>query len=275
MSTSTTFNLPPTPPPEITPSVSYIDFASTPLKKFAGFYALIIDNLFSPEECQNLISLAESTTDSSLLQYGIEGGAGWQPAKIQVGILPTDQELDTSYRYNDRILRFDHNAAGKIFERVKPFVEKDIGTVTQGSTWGGVVGAGNRVRGTWNLVGLNERLSFLRYGPGHFFKEHYDGRLELPDGRKSRVTIQVYLNGSSSGSDVIEGGATRFYSSNYWNPRKSSRKGVESEPEYLDVEPRTGRVLIFQQRGLLHSGEPVLKGLKYAMRTDFMFEQTK
>jgi hypothetical protein len=40
----------------------------------------------------------------------------------------------------------------------------------------------------------------------------------------------------------------------------------------LDVDPRAGRVLIFQHRGLLHSGDEVLEGVKYTMRTDLLFE---
>lgn len=100
---------------------------------------------------------------------------------------------------------------------------------------------------------MNERLSFLRYGPGNYFRYHCDGRLELPDGRKSRVTLQVYLN-----EEGLSGGATRI-----WDRGKT---------QYVDVEPKLGRVLIFQQKGLWHSGEEVTKGLKYAMRTDFMFE---
>ncbi|KAJ3855351.1 hypothetical protein EV368DRAFT_79761 [Lentinula lateritia] len=182
---SEAFNLPRI--PSAGPSVFYIDFASTPLAKwYSGSYALIVDNLFSQEECKNLIALAESTET--------DDGKSWQPAKLNSGPLPTDQILDTRYRYNDRILRFDHDVAGQIYDRVLPFVEKDIGT--------------------WNLVGLNERLSFLRYGPGHFFKDHLDGRLDLPDGRKSRVTIQIYLNGSDTG--ILEGGATRFCGPGYW-----------------------------------------------------------
>ncbi|KAE9400955.1 hypothetical protein BT96DRAFT_919106 [Gymnopus androsaceus JB14] len=237
-------------------AVSYIDFASTALAKwYSGSYALVIDDLFSSEECAELIALAESTE--------WEDGKGWQPAKVQARPLPTDQVLDTRFRFNDRILRFDHEVARKIYERVLPFVEKDIGVIKEGSKWARIVGGGNgtQVRGTWNLVGLNERLSFLRYGPGHFFKDHMDGRLELPDGRKSRVTIQVYLNGSDS--DVIEGGTTRFCDPGYSG----------NDPKYLDVEPKIGRALIFQQRGLYHSGESVQKGLKYTLRTDFMFEQ--
>ncbi|KAF9074102.1 hypothetical protein BDP27DRAFT_1196159, partial [Rhodocollybia butyracea] len=241
----------------LTPSVSYIDFTSTPLaESYSGAYALVIDNLLSSEECEDLIALAESTEP-------------WQPAKLPGrSIKLEDQVLNTSYRHSDRILRFDHEAARKIYERVLPFVEQDIGVIREGSKWSGIVAdvVDGSVQGTWNLVGLNERLSFMRYGPGHFFREHCDGRLDLPDGRKSRVTIQIYLNGSDT--DAIEGGATRFKTSAYYY----SGRRREMKHKFLDVEPKVGRALIFQQRGLVHSGESVRKGLKYALRTDFMFE---
>jgi hypothetical protein len=40
----------------------------------------------------------------------------------------------------------------------------------------------------------------------------------------------------------------------------------------LDIVPKVGRVLIFQQRGLLHSGEEVVQGVKFTMRADLMYE---
>jgi hypothetical protein len=43
----------------------------------------------------------------------------------------------------------------------------------------------------------------------------------------------------------------------------------------LDVDPKAGRVLIFQHRGLLHSGDEVLEGVKYTMRSDLLFEFDK
>jgi len=59
-------------------------------------------------------------------------------------------------------------------------------------------------------------------------------------------------------SAELVGGATPFLSND------GKRK--------VDVDPKAGRVLIFQQRGLLHSGEDVKEGTKYTMRTDIMFE---
>jgi hypothetical protein len=102
---------------------------------------------------------------------------------------------------------------------------------------------------------VNARLSFLRYGPGHYFKPHCDGLVDVMDSQqKSFVTLHLYLNDG----DSLAGGATRF-----WTPNKK---------EYIDVEPKLGRVLVFQQRKLIHSGEEVTGGVKYTMRSDFMYE---
>lgn len=54
--------------------------------------------------------------------------------------------------------------------------------------------------------------------------------------------------------------------------RKSSSSPIV---RFLDVEPRLGRALIFEQEGLLHTGEPVVEGLKYTVRTDFLYEERK
>ena len=40
----------------------------------------------------------------------------------------------------------------------------------------------------------------------------------------------------------------------------------------LPVDPKAGRVLVFQHKGLLHSGAEVTSGVKYTMRSDLMYE---
>ena len=75
-------------------------------------------------------------------------------------------------------------------------------------------------------------------------------------------TIQLYLNDSQGavGEDAeLVGGSTPFLS------RDESRR--------VDVHPKAGRVLIFQHLGLLHSGDDVVKGTKYTMRTDIIYER--
>ncbi|TFK71287.1 hypothetical protein BDN72DRAFT_469734 [Pluteus cervinus] len=220
------------------PTVTPIDFSQTPLaKNYTNFYAKIIDDVFTSEECKTIFSTASENDD-------------WKPAGLSAeGPEPT---VHSSFRNSDRILRIDDTLGAMIYERLRPHVE-ELYEITPGSEWAGIVGKAGKKQGpTWKLVGVNARLSFLRYGPGHYFKPHCDGLNEI-NGHKSFVTLHLYLNEDS------EGGATRF-----WTPDKK---------EYLDVHPKLGRVLIFQQRMLVHSGEEVTKGLKHTMRSDFMFEQ--
>ncbi|KAF8880308.1 hypothetical protein BD779DRAFT_1549538 [Infundibulicybe gibba] len=222
------------------------DFSATPLAKdYTGCYIKVIDNVFTPQECADLIALAES--DSK-----------WEQAAVHYGLGPDQNYVDTEYRNSERILRFDHQAAEKMFQRLLPLVPELV-QVKPHDTWEAIFGPPGKVKGTWKLHGLNERLSFLRYGPGNYFREHCDGQLELPDGRKARVTLQVYLN-----DEGLSGGATRIWG------RKRYNKGKDT---WVDVEPKMGRVLIFQQKGVWHSGEEVTAGLKYAIRTDFLFKQ--
>jgi len=109
--------------------------------------------------------------------------------------------------------------------------------------------------------------------------EHCDGAYRTPDGRqRSFYTLHLYLNDSAkalgiseptqgeleaqSGSskvrstdELLRGGATTFH--------LGDRR--------LDVDPKIGRVLIFQHSRLLHSGDDVISGIKYTMRSDIMF----
>ena len=99
--------------------------------------------------------------------------------------------------------------------------------------------------------------------------EHCDGQYETEDGlSESFYTCHLYLNDSAQvlgiapGSeldspDLLRGGATTFHS-----VKRDHR---------MDIDPKIGRVLIFQQRKLLHSGDEVLSGLKYTMRSDLMY----
>ncbi|KAG6918007.1 hypothetical protein DXG01_017017 [Tephrocybe rancida] len=197
----------------------------------------VLDNVFTAKECDALVARAEA-------------GEQWRTAMIQTR---SGDRVDTDTRNNDRILLFDRETADELFQRLLPHVE-ELNEIGPGGRWEGVVGTAGRVSSTWKLLGINERLSFLRYGSGHYFKPHFDGQILLPDGRKSWVTLQIYLN------DVdLSGGATRIF---------GKRNG-----RFLDVEPKVGRVLIFEQGPFYHSGEEVVQGMKYTMRSDFLFER--
>eukprot|EP00004_Rigifila_ramosa_P025704 TRINITY_DN775_c0_g1_i1.p1 TRINITY_DN775_c0_g1~~TRINITY_DN775_c0_g1_i1.p1 ORF type:complete len:238 (-),score=49.72 TRINITY_DN775_c0_g1_i1:22-633(-) len=101
-------------------------------------------------------------------------------------------------------------------------------------------------------VGLNERCRFLKYNPGDYFAPHMDGTYVRENGERSILTLQLYLN------EGFGGGGTRFL---------DYRGNV-----LYDCVPQTGSVLIFEHP-LLHEGELLTGGVKYAMRTDIMYRK--
>jgi hypothetical protein len=85
----------------------------------------------------------------------------------------------------------------------------------------------------------------------------------LGDAKKKRTTSLRSAEKSQTETDnesALVGGATSFHSMS-WEEEKD-----------VHVRPRTGRVLIFQHRSLLHSGQDVVSGEKFTMRTDLMYE---
>jgi hypothetical protein len=115
---------------------------SLPNKDDAGKLAFILLNVFTPEECQQWIQLTEER--------------GYSPALINMG---TQQSLRTDVRNNDRCMIDDVEMAQKIFERIKSYLP---------NVWK-----------KYQLVGLNERLRFLRYGPGEKFEPHFGKKKKL------------------------------------------------------------------------------------------------
>lgn len=79
---------------------------------------------------------------------------------------------------------------------------------------------------------------------------------------KTFFTLQLYLNDSvaEAGHEAeLVGGATSFVSSD------AKRK--------INVDPKAGRVLLFQHRGLNHAGDDVVKGTKYTVRAEIMYQK--
>jgi len=78
----------------------------------------------------------------------------------------------------------------------------------------------------------------------------------------THYTLHLYLNdsfakmegasGEPSPTDLV-GGATSFLS--------------QDHERRVNVNPKSGRVLIFQHEGLYHCGDDVIQGVKYTMRT--------
>ncbi|KAF8445347.1 hypothetical protein BGX38DRAFT_1330990 [Terfezia claveryi] len=281
-------------PSEPQPTAHIIHFPTSPLSaSYTTHLALIIDHLFTPAECAALISLAEST-------------GPWVPAEV-------DGRVAVNYRNSERIMRQDECAGEWIYERLGPWMrelglevlyeprgegeeekeeergrreggEKRFGhIVPRGvrlglaarkkmavkSGLGKGMGKGDQeeiVIVRWDMCRVNPLLRFLKYRPGQFFHRHCDGHFltsDLPDWdssqplEKSWITIQIYLS-----SPGLAGGATSFW----------GRTGKDHSTR-IDVEARQGRVLIFQQRDLIHTGEKVRDGEKITVRSEFMFRK--
>ena len=97
------------------------------------------------------------------------------------------------------------------------------------------------------LYSLNERFRFYKYSPGMMFKSHQDGYFERNSRERSYYTVLIYLN------EGFEGGETSFATS----------------PEKVIV-PKTGLCAVFQHP-IIHSGDEVVSGIKYVLRTDVMY----
>ncbi|KAK3903825.1 hypothetical protein C8A05DRAFT_14220, partial [Staphylotrichum tortipilum] len=262
--TSLPVALPPTflttPAPDSLPiTTTPIDFSTTPLPEYAGLYALVLDHVLSPSECATLISLAEASVPEGSNMRGEDGGA-WGPAMVNVG--GGFEVLETGYRNGERIVWDCEEVVGRIWSRCLEGegVREQLGVVEGADSRVVSWGSGGR----WVVQAVNERMRFLRYGVGGFFRPHCDGSYH--DTRdparviRTLFTVHLYLNDSKAevpGAELV-GGATTFFSSD--------------EKRRLDVNPKAGRVLIFQHRRLYHSGDDVLAGTKYTMRTDILYE---
>jgi hypothetical protein len=172
-----------------------------------------------------------------------------------------------------RIIWDERDLMAKLWARI----EASVPEIHRLENWASVTGNGPQKRNeVWKVTRLNERARFLKYVGGEYFKRmykingssisslttvaHCDGCYETPDRKeRSYFTLHLYLNDpeGKDGQEPLNGGATTFFS---WNMR-----------ERIDVVPKCGRVLMFQHRDLLHSGDDVESGIKLTMRTDLMF----
>lgn len=148
---------------------------------------------------------------------------------------PTLATNNPLYRDQDRVIFDDPVAAEDLFRRLEAHLPPKIGEL--------------------ELIGLNERLRCYRYGPGQRFEAHMDHWYRPEPTRITLLTVLVYFNASSPGAlEGFEGGETRFM-----------------EQLEQTVVPRPGLAAISQHK-IRHEGCEVLRGIKYALRTDVLYQ---
>jgi len=137
---------------------THVDFAQTAAPKYANLYACILDHVFSADECARLVAYASAACDGQWQQARVNRGAG------------KDAELNTERRKCERIILDDKELATRIWRRVQDHVPELL--LVEGRAE--VTGPGPVKRGeSWRFERLNERLRFLKYGSGEYFRSEY------------------------------------------------------------------------------------------------------
>ncbi|AYV86590.1 MAG: hypothetical protein Sylvanvirus4_4 [Sylvanvirus sp.] len=204
-----------------------------PEKKDA--YAMIIDHLFTEQECQDMIERTE------VIGYE-EALVGAQQLRVE------------SQRNNYRVILDNQDLAAEIYRRVHPYLPKK---------WLG-----------HNLSRVNERLRFLKYKPGEYFKPHNDGiYVNETSTEQTYITIHLYLNDVKEG----HGGETTFTTAplGYGRHLLEQKRLKETDPtqnpiQHVSVRPVTGRALVFEHH-LKHEGSTLLQGVKYTLRAEALY----
>jgi prolyl 4-hydroxylase len=126
---------------------------------------LVIDDVLTPEECQEWIDELEAKN-------------AFEPALITSN---GEQVRDDSKRKCQRyILKDDQAKIDLLTTRLKPYLDKLHG----------------------DNITLNPWLRILKYFPGDYFLPHYDQRCRAVEGKISDWTLQVYLNDDFKGGET-------------------------------------------------------------------------
>ncbi|KAE8360306.1 hypothetical protein BDV27DRAFT_134741 [Aspergillus caelatus] len=181
------------PPPNAT--IKKLDFTKTtpPIPAYKNHFAALIDNILTPAECSQLLHLAEQSIRPENTTHINPGETPWDRALLNVG---NGKEIKApGFRNCGRIIYDSPDIADRLLNRLLPFLrECDIVQISNQPL---VTGAGPATRGeTFKLTRLNEKLRFLKYTGGEYFRPHTDGCYVTPDEReRSLFTVHLYLNG--------------------------------------------------------------------------------
>jgi hypothetical protein len=137
--------------PQVT--VERVDFAARGLPEYRHCYAVVLDNVLTKQECDQLIAAAASTSDGA-----------WERAMVNIGC--GQQMLLTETRNCGRIIWDDREVVAKLWDRIKSHVPE----LEQISQQPNVTGNGPSKRNeTWKYSRPNERMRFLKYEGGEYF----------------------------------------------------------------------------------------------------------
>ncbi|OLY83905.1 hypothetical protein AYI68_g1944 [Smittium mucronatum] len=152
-------------------------------------------------------------------------------------------------------------------------------------------------------IGLHENIRLYKYSHGQKFGKHYDDHLFNYQGKRSEYTLLVYLNDISEypmsppiGNDSTSNGKNSVSKKRdkvMLNNKKIKKDagGTNTDtfngdhggetifynpnPFYrINVKPTSGKLLLHKHGSdcLIHEGGTVIRGVKYVLRSDILFQ---
>lgn len=202
------------------------------LTQISPHLVYLIDQFFSLEECQRLISQTPG------LQFQ-EAHVNRQLQRSNDKAINEQTTISRKDIRNNLKLVFDHpSLATQMFQRLTALNLPINASQLLNS-------------GTYTLQSCNARMKIYQYLSRQYFKRHRDGiYIDNQNQTHRRYTFMVYLN------DNFIGGETQFHISGH-SP--------------ILVRPKQGQALIFFHN-LIYEGLPTHLDQKYVLRSDLMFK---
>ena len=206
---------------------------------------LVVHNVLTPKECHDWVSYCES---SGGLEYTQHPATQWVAQRECFRMQQTNATILTR----------------RLFQRIQ-----QLGTLLS-LLQREMISLNHDPH--YEPVGCNPNLRVYKYTKGHSFGRHVDGsdlvvgNDPVIGGGKTEWTILVYLS-------ECQGGATRFYTEDSTMTNRKKRGPTKS----IIFDPKVGSMLIHLHGDhcLEHEGDPVLGGVKYVLRTDLVFRDSR
>lgn len=134
-----------------------VNFVSSALPQYKDYMATVLENVLSLDECTELIRLAEASAPGD----GGDNSDPWKPALVSMG---PDLEMSIpGYRESSRIIWDQQTVVNRLWERcaLSTGLRELLATCPKERYDG---------PGQWEFSRLNDRMRFLKYVKGQYFK---------------------------------------------------------------------------------------------------------